>query len=123
MSRKISAKIKVIRKGELVDPRSTKIRSDQAERLKKEPQLKMLPSRPNGQIKLISTKLDELYTTREMIECSNCRMLSRTRRMFRYKQSSRGSIFLCEICHDLAEIRSFYNLDAMGSRKRKIKVG
>lgn len=122
MPKKKPGKIKVIRKGELVDPRSTEIRSDQAKRLKQVPRPEIKRVQPNDQIKLVSRKIDPVYTAGKLIECASCKQISPTKSMYRYKASSRGTIILCEKCHDAAEVRSFYKLDALDSVRRKIKI-
>jgi len=122
MTKKVPAKIRVIRKGESVDPRSTQIRSDQAERLKLERSPQTTSVLRQDHVKLMGSRLDPIYTAGKLLECAGCVKVSPTRRMFHYKKSSRGPIYLCESCHDLAEVRSFYALDALDRGRRKVKV-
>jgi hypothetical protein len=120
--RKPKARIKILRNNELVDPHSTKIRSDQAEKLKSLADATVRRAKPTSRIKLVSKKPDEIYTAGKIINCDACKKINPTKRMYRYRNSSRGQIILCERCDENAEVRSFRGLDALDFHRKEIKI-
>lgn len=122
MSKKGKPKIKVIRNGETVDPHSTQIRIDQSKRLKtpRPPTIRNVGS--DHPVKLNSKAPRQIYTAGIFVECTACKVSSPTKRMYEYPQSSRGRIVLCESCDEIAELRSFYKLDALDRPRKQYKV-
>lgn len=115
-------RIKVIRNGEPFDPNSTQIRTDQVDRLKKERPPVIRSTSPDAPVKLNSKTGEVIYSAGKKIVCEQCKKINPTKRMFRYKNSSRGQILLCEKCDELAEVRSFYKLDALDFPRKEYKV-
>lgn len=115
MLKKPKPKVTVIRSGEVVDPRSTQIRSEQSSKLRKDNATVLHKVSTSDDLKLLSKKPEAIYSAGKRIKCRECSRISPTPRMFRYPQSSHGMIILCETCDEETEIRSFYNLDAMDS--------
>jgi hypothetical protein len=122
MSKKPKLRVKVLRNGEPVDPHSTQIRSDQAEKLKKERPPAIRRTLPDAPIKLNSKIPEIIYSAGQNLKCDQCEKISPTKRMFRYRSTSRGSVTLCEICDEKAEVRSFFKLDALDRYRKQIKV-
>jgi ferredoxin-like protein FixX len=121
-----NTKPKILRNGQVVDKNAPEIRQDQRARLKElcdDPPTTIVKSGPQTHIRLNSREAEVIGTTGKMIECGECRKLSPTRVMYRYKSSSRGSVTLCQRCDETAEVRSFYKLDALDPVRKKIKVG
>jgi hypothetical protein len=113
MVKKQVRKIKVRRNGDVVDPQSTQIREDQAEKLKQDRPPSVREGSSDGRINLVTKNPIPLYTTGKEILCNGCERSSPTKVMYRYDKSSHGKIVLCEECIADAEKLSFYGLDAL----------
>jgi hypothetical protein len=122
MIKKPARRIKAFRNSEPIDKTSPQIRSDQRERLMALGSAEVRRVKNRAPIKLNSKKPKEIYTAGKHIFCDGCRRHSPTRRMYRYESSSRGSVTLCEICDEKAEVRSFYKLDALDRNRKRIKI-
>jgi hypothetical protein len=122
MSKKPKPRIKVLRNGEPVDPHSTQIRSDQSEKLKKERPPAIRHTSPDAPIKVNNKTPEIIYSAGKNLKCDQCEKTNPTKRMFRYRNSSRGQILLCERCDEQAEVRSFYKLDALDFPRKEYKV-
>jgi len=123
MTKRRAHSVKVFRNGEPVDPQSTEIRTDQSERLKKERPPVIRRTLPDAPVKLNSKTPGSIYSVGKTLKCDQCEKINPTKRMFRYKNSSRGQILLCETCDERAEVRSFYKLDALDFPRKEYKVG
>jgi hypothetical protein len=120
MPKKPPRKPRIVRRGELLDPTSTQIRMEQSEKLKKPRQPTLRIATEDEPVKLISKDPTFLYTSgKTRLQCDHCDRTNPTKRMFVYEQSSHGKVTLCETCDEEAEVRSFYKLDAMDSRRSR----
>lgn len=122
MAKRSSDRIKVFRRGDLVDGNSTEIRADQREKLTKErtPQAKQVSE--TDRVKLITKTPEIVYGTKKNLWCNHCKKNSPTRRMFSYANSSQGPVVLCEFCNADAEVRSFLQLDVLDKHRKKFRV-
>ncbi len=115
-------RIKVLRNSELVDPLSPRIRSDQSEKLKNLEAISIRSVKRKDPVKLSTKKPTEIYTAGKVIVCAACKRTNPSKRMYRYRHSSRGQIILCEACDESAEVRSFCRLDALDFHRKEIKI-
>lgn len=122
MRNKVRPRIKIIRKGEPVDPHSTHIRSDQSAKLKGAALAKIRKVKNDDAVLLKSKTSTPIYSTGRIIKCNGCQKMSPTKRMYKYSRSSRGMIVLCERCDEDAELRTFYKLDALDWPRKLYKV-
>jgi hypothetical protein len=122
MRNKVRPKIKIIRKGEPVDPHSTHIRSDQSAKLKDAALAKIRKVKNDAAVLLKSKTSTPIYSTGKLLKCDGCQEVNPTKRMYKYNRSSQGRIILCERCDEDAELRTFYKLDALDWPRKQYKT-
>jgi hypothetical protein len=118
--------IKILRNSEAVDRNSSAIRSDQSAALKalcNNPPTTVVKRDTESRVKLNTNKAEKLYTAGKTIICAGCERLSPTKVMYKYKNTSRGEVILCQKCYEDAEVRSFQGLDALDRKRKRIKIG